>query len=44
MPLYRMHLHTFIIEYEGGNYVSQIEADDERAALSIWLSKLVVKI
>ena len=35
-----MHLHTFIIEYAGGTYVSQIQADDERAALSIWLSKL----
>ena len=40
MPLCDMHLHTFILDYGGGTYVSQIEADDERAAFSIWLSRL----
>lgn len=31
---------TFVCEYAGGTYVSQVEADDERQALQAWSSLL----
>ena len=35
-----MHLYTFLLDYAGGTYVSQIEAASEQAAFRDWISNL----
>ena len=38
-----MELYTFIMEYLGGTYISQVKAKDEFNAMQIWLKALKVK-
>lgn len=37
-----MHLYTFIIEFLGGTYISQVMALDEKHAMRSWLQNLNV--
>jgi hypothetical protein len=38
-----MELYTFIMDYLGGTYISQVKAADEVRARDIWIKKLKVK-
>jgi hypothetical protein len=38
-----MELFTFIMEYLGGTYISQVEARDQKQARDIWIRNLEVK-
>ena len=38
-----MELYTFIMEYLGGTYISQVKAKDKEKARAIWIRKLEVK-
>ena len=38
-----MHLYSFILEYMGGTYISQIEAIDHHQAIRLWLMNLDVE-
>jgi hypothetical protein len=37
-----MNLYTFIMDYLGGTYISQVKANNERAAMRKWLYNLDV--
>lgn len=38
-----MELYTFIMDYVGGTYISQVEAVDKEHARRIWIKELKVK-
>ena len=38
-----MEMYTFIMDYFGGTYISQVEAIDKEQARDIWINKLDVK-
>ena len=38
-----MELYTFIMDYIGGTYISQVEAGDKEQARDIWIRNLEVK-
>jgi len=35
-----MNLYTFIMDYKGGTYISQVEAVDEQEAMICWIENL----
>ena len=37
-----METYTFIMDYLGGTYISQVEAIDKEQARNIWIKKLAV--
>ncbi|MEA9412263.1 hypothetical protein [Flavobacterium sp. PL02] len=39
----RKHLYSFIMEYDGGTYITQVYATNEHEAMRVWLNTLDVK-
>jgi hypothetical protein len=39
-----MNLYTFILDYLGGTYISQIESNDEISAMNVWIDQLDVDL
>ena len=37
-----MHTYTFILDYLGGTYISQVVANDEFNAMNVWIEKLEI--
>ena len=37
-----MALYTFVMDYRGGTYLSQVEASKKEAAMRLWLEQLEV--
>jgi hypothetical protein len=37
------YLYTFIMDYLGGTYISQIEAEDTNQAMDLWIENLETK-